>query len=81
MHRTQISLEPEQYERIRREARRRGVSLAALMRELVEARYRSGGRSARGRTAALERVAGIGRGTGRAVGRHHNRFLYGRPRT
>lgn len=78
MHRTQISLEKEQYELLTREARRRGVSLSALLRELVAARYRKGaGRRSRARDP-LAGVIGIGSGTGEAVGRNHNAFLYGR---
>lgn len=33
MIRTQISLEPEEYKEAKREAKRRGLSLAALLRE------------------------------------------------
>ncbi len=39
MERTQISLEPEQAERLRRIARERGVSMAHLIREAVDAAY------------------------------------------
>jgi len=39
MERTQISLEPEQAERLRRLARERGVSMAHLIREAVDAAY------------------------------------------
>lgn len=80
MHRTQISLEPEQYALLRRDARRRGVSLAALLRELVGERYGRGRRSARAKGSALERITGLGAGSGEAVGRQHNRLLYGRKR-
>lgn len=79
MHRTQISLEKEQYETLVREARRRGVSLSALLRELVKARYPK--RSARaGRADPLASIRGLGAGTGEAVGRKHNQLLYGRKR-
>lgn len=37
MIRTQISLEPEQMERARVEASRRGISIAALIREALDA--------------------------------------------
>jgi predicted DNA-binding ribbon-helix-helix protein len=39
MERTQISLEPEQAERLRRIARDRGVSMAHLIREAVDRTY------------------------------------------
>ena len=39
MERTQISLEPEQAERLRRLAAERGVSMAHLIREAVDATY------------------------------------------
>jgi hypothetical protein len=39
MERTQISLEPEQAERLRRMAREQGVSMARLIREAVDRTY------------------------------------------
>lgn len=39
MERTQISLEPEQAERLRRLARDRGVSMAHLIRDAVDRTY------------------------------------------
>lgn len=39
MERTQISLEPEQADRLRRLARERGVSMAHLIREAVDRTY------------------------------------------
>jgi predicted DNA-binding ribbon-helix-helix protein len=39
MERTQISLEPEQAERLRRLAKDRGVSMAHLIREVVDRTY------------------------------------------
>lgn len=79
MHRTQISLKREQYDLLAAEARRRGVSLAAVVRDLIAARL---GKSTRRRRGAdpLAGITGIGAGTGEPVGRRHNRFLYGRKR-
>ena len=74
MHRTQISLEHEQYRRLGAEARRRGVSLSALIRSLVDQHLLVDGASARD---PLDAVIGIGSGSGDAVGREHNRYLYG----
>jgi predicted DNA-binding protein len=38
-HRTQITLTDEQYDRLKREARRTGASLSELIRQAVDARY------------------------------------------
>ena len=73
MHRTQISLEHEQYRRLGAEARRRGVSLSALIRSLVDRYLHADDASAQD---PLEAVIGIGSGTGDPVGREHNRYLY-----
>ena len=78
MHRTQISLETEQYDLLMREARRRGVSLASVVRTLVTEQLRPAPR-ATGKTP-LASITGIGEGDGQAVGSHHNEFLYGRKR-
>ena len=73
MHRTQISLEHEQYRRLGDEARRRGISLSALIRRLVDEHFGAGTTSA---SDPLEAIEGIGSGTGEPVGREHNRYLY-----
>lgn len=78
MHRTQISLEPEQYDLLVREARRRGVSLASVVRTLVTEQLRSPPRASG--KSPLASITGLGEGDGQAVGRHHNEFLYGRKR-
>ncbi len=74
MRRTQISLEPEQYRRLGDEARRRGTSLAALIRGLIDEHL---GRDQPPEEDPLEGLVGIGEGTGEAVGREHNHHLYG----
>lgn len=74
MHRTQISLEDEQYQALLRESRQRRLSLSAIIRELV--RDRLVVKSAR--KNPLDGLAGIGEGTGEPVGKDHNRFLYGK---
>jgi Ribbon-helix-helix domain len=79
MHRTQISLEREQYQLLVREARRRGISLSALLRELVVARYQRP-KGPRAQSDPLAKITGLGEGTGEAVGRSHNKLLYGRKR-
>ena len=74
MHRTQISLEPEQYRQLGDEARRRGVSLAALIRSLIDDHLR---RQQPPEQDPLDGLIGIGAGSGEAVGREHDRHLYG----
>ena len=76
MHRTQISLEPEQYDLLMREARRRGVSLAAVVRTLVTEQLRPPLRASS--KTPLASITGLGEGDGQAVGSRHNEFLYGR---
>lgn len=78
MHRTQISLEQEQYDLLMREARRRGVSLASIVRSLVTEQLRSPSRTAG--KSPLAAITGIGKGDGQAVGSNHNEFLYGQKR-
>ena len=76
MHRTQISLESTHYEWLLAESRRRGVSLSALIREMVAERSAAKGR----RRDPLAAITGIATGNGEPVGREHNRFLYGKAR-
>ncbi len=74
MHRTQISLESKQYEWLLAESRRRGVSLSALIRQMVAERAAVRGR---GRDP-LSAITGIAAGSGDPVGRKHNHVLYGK---
>lgn len=75
MHRTQISLKEDQYASLRQEARLRGISLSELIRQLadefLEKRVTT--------ESALDRLAGIGQGSGEPAGRYHNRYLYDDP--
>ena len=73
MHRTQISLEDQQYENLVVESRRRHISLSALIRQLVSDYFE---KKPIPQTNPLKQLAGIGEGTGQSVGREHNRFLY-----
>ncbi|MCY4016198.1 MAG: hypothetical protein OXF43_01540 [Gammaproteobacteria bacterium] len=72
----QILLEQEQYRLLGIEARRKGISMSALVRTLVDTHFRSRNEH---REDPLESIIGIGSGTGEAVGRDHNRHLYGSP--
>jgi len=72
MHRTQVSLEPEQYRRLGDEAHRRGISLAALIRSPVDEHL---GRGQPPERNPIEGLVGIGTGAGEAAGREHDREL------
>ena len=74
MRRTQILLEQEQYRLLNAEARRKGISLSALIRHLVNQHFVDTNKPA---SDPLEAISGIGFGTGEPVGREHNRYLYG----
>lgn len=76
MHRTQISLEPEQYRLLGEEARRRGLSLAGLIRNLVDDYFEHKKPMPED---PLDALVGIGKGNGEPIGREHNRHLYGEP--
>ena len=54
----QITLEDEQYERLRREAERTGASLAELIRRAVDAKYRQD-LTLEEKLRAVERTAGL----------------------
>ncbi len=54
----QITLEDEQYERLRREAERTGASLAELIRRAVDAKYRHD-LTLEEKLRAVERTAGL----------------------
>ena len=74
MHRTQIYLEEGQFQLLRALARREGKSLAAVIREILDAHL--SGASA---TAAdpLDGLLGIGVGDGSAVAENSDDYLYG----
>ena len=76
MHRTQISLEETQYRRLTEEARRLGISLSGLIRRLVDGHLQGEPPP----DDPLARLAGAAAGDGEAVGRNHNRWLYGENR-
>jgi hypothetical protein len=75
VHRTQIYLEQNQYELLRARARREGKSLAAVIRDSVDAYI--GGPVAKAARDPLQRVIGIGKGDGAAVAENYEDFLYG----
>ena len=75
MHRTQISLEPAQYRLLGDEARRRGLSLAAVIRGLIDQHLDRGEPPTED---PLDSLVGIGNGGGDPIGREHNHYLYGK---
>lgn len=80
MHRTQISLEADQHRRLREEARSRGVSLSAILRELIDAKLGEAKRTRTKRPDPLASITGIANGPGERVGRDHDRYLYAKRR-
>jgi len=74
MHRTQISLEEAQYERLMREARQQGISLSELLRRMIDSRFEN----IPPPEDPLSAIDGIGEGDGRPIGREHNKYLYGK---
>ena len=79
MHRTQVYLEDGQYSMLRTQARRQGKTLAAVIREILDAHLGTGG-SARRPRDPMEDVIGLGKGDGSAVAENHAEYLYGRQR-
>lgn len=75
MHRTQIYLEPSQYELLRSRARRESKSLAAVIRNILDASL--GGSATAPVRDPLRAVIGIGKGDGSAVAENYEDFLYG----
>ncbi|MFZ1426364.1 MAG: ribbon-helix-helix domain-containing protein [Geminicoccaceae bacterium] len=72
MHRTQISLEPEHYGFLSAEARRLGVSMAEVVRRIVEERMAKGQKP-----DPFADLVGAGEGDGNFSGADHDRVLYG----
>jgi hypothetical protein len=73
--RTQISLTEEQMRRLRREARRRHVSLAAIVREAVDRAVPDEDVARRDRVVALLGVAGVAASGSGTVAREHDKLL------
>lgn len=75
MHRTQIYLEQSQYELLRTRARRESKSLAAVIRNILDAALQ--GAATLPVRDPLRAVTGIGKGDGSAVAENYEDFLYG----
>ena len=72
MHRTQLLLEDWQYEALRGRAQREGLSLSALVRDILGASLTGTSPATR---KGLDAIAGIGEDA-EAYGEHHDRYLY-----
>lgn len=80
VRRTQIYLDEAQQEALRAIARRRGVTVAAVIREILDAHLGLGPAAAAGRVRAadpMDGVVGMARGDGAAVAEHVEDYLYG----
>ena len=75
--RTQVQLKPEQHRRLKEEAFRRGMSMSALLRDILEQRY---GQRPR-KKIDLEKAwafVGAGRSGASDVSVHHDDYLSGK---
>jgi plasmid stability protein len=77
MHRTQIYLDEAQYEALQAQARREGKSMAAVLREILDA-YLSHGGPSRPEGDPFSEVIGIGAGDGAPIAESFDDYLYGR---
>lgn len=74
MRRTQISLEEKQYVFLTQESRRLGISLSELIRQFITEHLQQ----CRPSEDPLDKLSGMAEGPGEAIGREHDRFLYGK---
>lgn len=76
MHRTQITLEDDQYIVLRERARRSKKSMSQIIRELLQRELETGPKRGRGKKSGLSRMTGIlqDRNFG---GEDHDDALYG----
>jgi hypothetical protein len=80
MKRTQIYLEEEHYRALRERARKRGTSLAAVLREILDEGLKIKTANAAPEKDPLDDVIGLAKGTGDAVAENVSDFLYGKRR-
>ena len=73
MHRTQISLDPWQYEQLKAAAEREGRSVSSLVRDAVTLFLKG---SRRKTATKLAEISGLG-ADGEARGRDHDGVVYG----
>ncbi len=77
MKRTQISLTEREYDFVRREARRRRMSMAAVVRELVQERMVADRRVPADHP--FRDIIGLGHGDGSPASEKHDEYLYALP--
>jgi hypothetical protein len=75
LHRTQIYLEEGHYQMLRSLARRKGKSLAAILRDIIDFYLQAPAGTAK--KDPFHRVIGIGKGDGSAVAENYENYLYG----
>lgn len=75
MHRTQISLEEQQYHNLRQYARQRKLSISAIIRELLEQHVPATAPDNED-ISPLKQLKGIVSGKGKTTGKNHNDVLY-----
>jgi len=78
-HRTQISLEPWQYEILMEQSRKTRKSLARIIRELIAEKF-AGDKLDREKDPIMG-IIGIGSGDGAPIARNHDGVLYKSTRT
>jgi predicted DNA-binding ribbon-helix-helix protein len=74
--RTQVQLAEDQYRKLKQEAHRRGVSMSALLREILGERYTRPRRSEADIEVGL-RMVGVASDTADDVAERHDDYLYG----
>jgi hypothetical protein len=74
LHRTQVLLEPRHYQALKRLAREEGLSLSALLRQILEEHLFQ--QQEKEQHPPLSTLAGLGRDPSLA-GRDHDQALYG----
>lgn len=73
MHRTQLLLREEQYRFLSARAREEGKSISAVLREIVDRQIKAQSTE----IDPLLAIVGMAEGEDAAVGREHDRYLYG----
>ncbi len=75
MHRAQILLETWQYDYLKAEAQRMGISISRLFRDMISQWVEAQAQRSAGQDPIMD-IIGIGAGDGSGVGRDHDRYLY-----
>ena len=73
--RTMLYLEPEQMQALREKARKRRISLAALLRQLVQEHLDTPEHSAAPRQSVFFKIVGLGASGQKSISASHDTFL------